>query len=46
MQFQDIIQPLAIHTQDTINRNVQETCKLNEECAIQDHERWLTNRVA
>jgi hypothetical protein len=46
MELQEFtIQP-AIRVQETVLRNVQEDCKLNEERAQQDHQRFITNRIA
>ncbi len=46
MQLQEITVLPAIKTQDTINKNIHDTIKLNEEFAQQDHERLITIKIA
>lgn len=46
MELQELILLPAIRVQETVTKNVQESCKLNEERAQEDHRRFLTNRVA
>lgn len=46
MQLQEATILPAIRVQETVTRNVQETCKLNEEYAQQDHRRFVTNKIA